>query len=117
MNGQPEGTHSRNAEKLKGLCARTDQTSAALLKDLKQRGLLVSTIVIWTGKFGRHPISQGYALGSTDSFGYAYVESIINLQDLHASLLASRGLEHTRLTRLPQKCRNPLRRENYLPCF
>jgi len=59
MSGQPWDTHSRNAESLKGLCARTDQPSAALVKDLKQRGLLDSTIVIWTGEFGRLPISQG----------------------------------------------------------
>lgn len=59
MNGQPWDTHSRNAESLKALCARTDQPSAALVKDLKQRGLLDSTIVIWTGEFGRLPISQG----------------------------------------------------------
>ena len=59
MKGQPWDTHSKNAESLKGLCATTDQPSAALVKDLKQRGLLESTIVIWTGEFGRLPISQG----------------------------------------------------------
>lgn len=120
MNGQPWDTHSRNAESLKGLCARTDQPSAALVKDLKQRGLLDSTIVIWTGEFGRLPISQGsdgrdhnrhafslwmagggfkqgYEHGSTDPFGYAAVEDVVNVQDLHATLLASLGLDHTRL--------------------
>ncbi|MEZ6034219.1 MAG: DUF1501 domain-containing protein [Planctomycetaceae bacterium] len=120
MNGQPWDTHSRNAESLKGLCARTDQPSAALVKDLKQRGLLESTIVIWTGEFGRLPISQGsdgrdhnrhafslwmagggfkqgYEHGSTDPFGYAAVEDVVNVQDLHATLLASLGLDHTRL--------------------
>ncbi len=121
MNGQPWDTHSRNAESLKGLCARTDQPSAALVKDLKQRGLLDSTIVIWTGEFGRLPVSQGpdgrdhnrhafslwlagggfkqgYVHGATDPFGYASVENVVNVQDLHATLLASLGLEHTRLT-------------------
>jgi len=121
MNGQPWDTHSRNAESLKGLCARTDQPSAALVKDLGQRGLLDSTIVIWTGEFGRLPISQGadgrdhnrhafslwiagggfkkgYVHGATDSFGYASVENIVNVQDLHATLLASLGLDHVRLT-------------------
>lgn len=120
MNGQPWDTHSRNAESLKGLCARTDQPSAALVKDLKQRGLLESTIVIWTGEFGRLPISQGtdgrdhnrhaFSLwiagggfkqgcvyGSTDPFGYASVENIVNVHDLHATMLASLGLDHTRL--------------------
>ena len=121
MNGQPWDTHSRNAESLKGLCARTDQPSAALVKDLRQRGLLDSTIVIWTGEFGRLPISQGpdgrdhnrhafslwlagggfkqgYVHGATDPFGYASVENVVNVQDLHATLLASLGLDHTRLT-------------------
>ncbi|MCA9009064.1 MAG: DUF1501 domain-containing protein, partial [Planctomycetaceae bacterium] len=89
-------------------------------KDLKQRGLLESTIVIWTGEFGRLPISQGsdgrdhnrhaftlwmagggfrqgYEHGSTDPFGYAAVEKVVNVQDLHATLLASLGLDHTQL--------------------
>ena len=120
MNGQPWDTHSRNAESLKGLCARTDQPSAALVKDLKQRGLLDSTIVIWTGEFGRLPISQGpdgrdhnrhafstwiagggfkqgCVYGSTDPFGYASVENVVNVHDLHATMLASLGLDHNRL--------------------
>lgn len=120
MSGQPWDTHSRNAESLKGLCARTDQPSAALVKDLKQRGLLDSTIVIWTGEFGRLPISQGpdgrdhnrhafstwiagggfkqgCVYGSTDPFGYAATENVVNVADLHATLLASLGLDHTRL--------------------
>jgi hypothetical protein len=120
MSGQPWDTHSRNAESLKGLCARTDQPSAALVKDLKQRGLLDSTIVIWTGEFGRLPISQGpdgrdhnrhaFSLwiagggfkqgcvyGSTDPFGYASVENVVNVHDLHATMLASLGLDHNRL--------------------
>ena len=121
LNGQPWDTHSRNAESLKGLCARTDQPSAALVKDLKQRGLLDSTIVMWTGEFGRLPISQGpdgrdhnrhafslwlagggfrqgYVHGATDLFGYASVENVVNVQDLHATLLSSLGLDHTRFT-------------------
>lgn len=120
MSGQPWDTHSRNAESLKGLCARTDQPSAALVKDLKQRGLLDSTIVIWTGEFGRLPISQGTdgrdhnrhafsswiagggfkqgcVYGATDPFGYAAVENVVNVHDLHATMLASLGLDHTRL--------------------
>ncbi|MFO1000069.1 MAG: DUF1501 domain-containing protein [Planctomycetaceae bacterium] len=120
MSGQPWDTHSRNAESLKGLCVRTDQPSAALVKDLKQRGLLDSTIVIWTGEFGRLPISQGpdgrdhnrhaFSLwiagggfkqgcvyGATDPFGYASIENVVNVHDLHATMLASLGLEHTRL--------------------
>lgn len=121
LSGQPWDTHSRNAESLKGLCARTDQPSAALVKDLKQRGLLDSTIVIWAGEFGRLPISQGtdgrdhnrhaFSLwiagggfrqgcvyGATDPFGYASVENIVNVHDLQATMLASLGLDHSRLT-------------------
>src|SRR4029450_3855489 len=59
LSGQPWDTHSKNAERLKGLCARTDQPSAALVRDLKSRGLLDSTVVLWTADFGRLPVSQG----------------------------------------------------------
>ncbi|MDA0832364.1 MAG: DUF1501 domain-containing protein [Planctomycetota bacterium] len=121
LSSQPWDTHSRNAESLKGLCARTDQPSAALVKDLKQRGLLDDTIVIWTGEFGRLPISQGsdgrdhnrhafslwiagggfkpgYVHGATDPFGYKSVENVVNVPDLHATLLAALGLDHIRLS-------------------
>lgn len=121
LNGQPWDTHSKNAESLKGLCARTDQPSAALVKDLKQRGLLDSTIVMWTGEFGRLPISQGtdgrdhnrhafslwiagggfkagMTYGATDPFGYKAIEQVVNVSDLHATLLTSLGLDHTVLT-------------------
>ncbi|HJT35895.1 MAG TPA: DUF1501 domain-containing protein [Pirellulales bacterium] len=121
LSGQPWDTHSKNAESLKGLCARTDQPSAALVQDLKQRGLLESTIVLWTGEFGRLPISQGtdgrdhnrhafslwlagggfkagYAHGQTDPFGYAAVDQIVSVHDLHATLLHALGLDHVRLT-------------------
>ena len=121
LNGQPWDTHSKNAESLKGLCARTDQPSAALVKDLQQRGLLDSTIVLWTGEFGRLPISQGadgrdhnrhafslwiagggfqkgIAYGATDTFGYQAVENVVRVHDLHATLLEALGLDHTKLT-------------------
>ncbi|HEX5442766.1 MAG TPA: DUF1501 domain-containing protein [Pirellulales bacterium] len=121
LSGQPWDTHSKNAESLKGLCARTDQPSAALVADLKQRGLLDSTIVLWTGEFGRLPISQGadgrdhnrhafslwlagggfkagYAHGQTDPFGYAAVDQVVTVHDLHATLLHALGLDHVRLT-------------------
>ena len=100
---------------------RTDQPSAALVADLKQRGLLDSTIVLWTGEFGRLPISQksdgrdhnrhafslwlagggfrcGYVHGATDDFGYKSVENVVNVHDLHATILAALGVEHARLT-------------------
>ncbi len=121
LNGQPWDTHSKNAESLKGLCARTDQPSAALVQDLKQRGLLDSTIVLWTGEFGRLPVSQGtdgrdhnrhafslwlsgggfrqgYTHGATDDFGYKSIENIVTVHDLQATLLDSLGIDHRVLT-------------------
>ena len=121
MSGQPWDTHSNNAESLKGLCARTDQASAALVRDLKQRGLLDSTIVLWTGEFGRLPVSQGkngrdhnrhgfslwlagggykrgYVHGATDDFGYAAQQDVVTVHDLHATMLAALGLDHRELT-------------------
>jgi len=121
LNGQPWDTHSKNAESLKGLCARTDQPSAALVQDLKQRGLLDSTIVMWTGEFGRLPISQGadgrdhnrhafslwlagggfrqgYTHGATDDFGYKSIENIVTVHDLQATLLEALGIDHRQLT-------------------
>jgi len=121
LSGQPWDTHSKNAESLKGLCSRTDQPSAALVRDLKQRGLLDSTIVLWTGEFGRLPISQGkdgrdhnrhgfslwaagggfksgYVHGATDDFGYAARDKIVPVHDFHATLFSALGLDHRELT-------------------
>ncbi len=121
LNGQPWDTHSKNAESLRGLCARTDQPSAALVQDLKQRGLLDSTIVMWTGEFGRLPVSQGtdgrdhnrhafslwlagggfrqgYTHGATDEFGYKSVENVVTVHDLQATLLEALGIDHRQLT-------------------
>ena len=121
LNGQPWDTHSKNAENLKNLCAMTDQPSAGLVLDLKRRGLLDSTIVLWTGEFGRLPISQGtdgrdhnrhafslwlagggfkkgYVHGATDDFGYKATEKEVRVPDLHATLLHALGLDHTKLT-------------------
>lgn len=121
LSSQPWDTHSKNAESLKGLCAKTDRPSAALVEDLKRRGLLDDTIVMWTGEFGRLPISQGsdgrdhnrrgfstwlagggfkrgYVHGATDDFGYEAVENVVTVHDLHATLLAALGLDHHQLT-------------------
>jgi hypothetical protein len=121
LDGQPWDTHSKNAETLKSLCARTDQPSAALVRDLKQRGLLDETIVLWTGEFGRLPVSQGtdgrdhnrhgfslwlagggfkagYVHGATDDFGYKSVNDIVPVFDLQATLLHALGLDHRKLT-------------------
>jgi hypothetical protein len=121
LNGQPWDTHDKNAEKLRGLCEMTDQPSAALVLDLKQRGLLDDTIVLWTGEFGRLPVSQGkdgrdhnrhgFSLwiagggfkkgcvhGATDDFGYRSVQDVVSVYDLHATLLHALGLDHRQLT-------------------
>jgi hypothetical protein len=121
LSSQPWDTHNKNAEQLKNLCAMTDQPAAALVNDLKRRGLLDSTIVLWTGEFGRLPISQGpdgrdhnrhafslwlagggfkrgYVHGATDDFSYKAVTDRVTVPDLHATLLHALGLDHTRLT-------------------
>ena len=119
--------HSRLLENLKENCEIVDQPTAALLKDLKQRGLLDSTLVIWGGEFGRTPMVQindpdkggegrdhhpfafciwmagggirsGQVVGQTDDLGLRIVEDKIHIHDLHATLLHLLGLDHKRLT-------------------
>lgn len=105
------------------LCKMTDQPIAALLKDLKRRGLLDSTLVIWGGEFGRLPISEkgkgrdhnphgflmwmagggtkgGLQYGATDEFGHKAEENPVSLPDVHATILHALGLDHKRLTYL-----------------
>jgi Protein of unknown function (DUF1501) len=102
-------------------CGETDQPIAALLTDLKQRGLLDSTLVVWTSEFGRTPTGQnakgrdhsprgfttwmagggvkgGQVIGATDDFGYAAVEGKVHVHDLHATILHLLGMDHTKLT-------------------
>jgi hypothetical protein len=121
LQSQPWDTHSDNAKATQRVAAGIDQPSAALVRDLKARGLLDSTLVVWMGEFGRTPVSQGangrdhsrrgfslwlagggirggYAHGATDPFGYESVEQIVTMHDLHATLLYALGLDHTRLT-------------------
>lgn len=98
----------------------TDQASAALVKDLKQRGLLDDTLVIWGGEFGRTPMGQGtgrdhhikgFSLwmagagikpgivhGATDELGYAASKDIVNVRDLHATILQQFGIDHARFS-------------------
>ncbi|HUG19656.1 MAG TPA: DUF1501 domain-containing protein, partial [Planctomycetaceae bacterium] len=106
---------------LKKSCEATDQPIAALLTDLKQRGLLDDTLVIWAGEFGRTPYAQsgtgrdhnnkgytlwmagggvkgGLAYGATDELGYQAVEHPVHIHDWHATILHLLGLDHTRLT-------------------
>jgi hypothetical protein len=118
---QPWDAHSNVKTENEAICAQCDQPSAALIKDLKERGLLDSTIVLWTGEFGRLPVSQnktgrdhnrnafslilagggfkaGHVHGTTDEVGYRSVEGRVSVHDLHATLLHQLGLDHMKLT-------------------
>ncbi len=120
IRGQMWDTHADNAARTKECCLETDQPTAALLKDLKQRGLLDSTLVFWGGEFGRTPVSQGgagrdhhkqgfsvwlagggvrggQAYGATDEFGYYATENKTPVADLHATILHLLGLDDKRL--------------------
>jgi Protein of unknown function (DUF1501) len=111
-----EGNHSK-------MCARCDRPTAALLKDLKRRGLLESTLVIWGGEFGRTPMSEGgngrdhnpygftmwlagggvkggQIIGSTDELGLYARENKVHVHDLHATILHLLGFDHRNLTYL-----------------
>jgi hypothetical protein len=119
--GAPWDHHSDLKPGMEGLCPQVDRPSAALIRDLKQRGLLESTIVLWTGEFGRLPISQGgtgrdhnrhafslllagggfragHVHGSSDEIGYQAVEGRVSCPDLLATLLHQMGLDHNRLS-------------------
>jgi len=120
-NGQPWDTHSSHNEQTKGLCADIDRPMAALLKDLKRRGMLEDTLVVWGGEFGRTPTTEGsngrdhshfgftmwmagggvkggYAHGATDDFGFRAVQGRVHIHDLHATILHLLGLDHEKLT-------------------
>lgn len=98
-----------------------DRATAALIRDLKERGMLDSTLVVWGGEFGRTPMSQsgdgrdhhikgfsymlagggikaGLTYGATDELGYAAVENPVSVHDFHATMLHLLGIEHTRMT-------------------
>ena len=127
INGQIWDNHTALATDLKAACARTDQPIAALLRDLKQRGLLESTLVVWGGEFGRLPIAQlpadknerkagrdhnknafctwmagagikgGPTYGATDELGLKAVEDRVSVPDWHATILHVLGLHHDQL--------------------
>jgi len=118
--------HQELNRKLKKNCDVTDKPAAALIRDLKERGLLDSTLVVWAGEFGRTPMGQlervdedpgrdhhpkcfstwvsgggvktGQVIGKTDELGLKVVEDKVHVHDLQATLLACLGLDHTRLT-------------------
>jgi len=124
--GQPWDNHEKIEENHRKLSAELDQPIAALLSDLKQRGMLEDTLVIWGGEFGRTPtvemsgatsklgrdhnhygfsvwmagggIKGGTTYGSTDEFGFAATENPVSVHDLHATILHLMGLDHERLT-------------------
>jgi arylsulfatase A-like enzyme len=70
-----------------------DQSAAALVRDLKRRGLLDETIVVWGGGF-----KGGLAYGSTDEFGFKAVENRVSIHDVYATMLYALGIDHTKLT-------------------
>jgi hypothetical protein len=121
--GQPWDNHSGLKQNHQKLAAEWDQPIAAFLTDLKQRGLLDSTLVLWGGEFGRTPVAEkpalngrdhnhygftcwlagggvrgGYVHGATDDFGFRAVEKPMPVHDLHATMLHLLGFDHTRLT-------------------
>jgi hypothetical protein len=118
-NFQPWDNHNDIVGELQRASSHVDQPSAALIKDLKGRGLLDSTLVMWTGEFGRLPITEngngrdhnrhgfttllagggfkgGFAYGETDEFGYKATVNPVSVPDLHASVLAALGIDHKR---------------------
>jgi hypothetical protein len=118
--------HSNLPKEIRGQCLQTDQPSAALIQDLKQRGMLDDTLVVWGGEFGRtvysqgtlteenygrdhHPrcfsiwmagggIQGGLTYGETDDYCYNIVKDPMDVHDLHATILHCLGVDHTKLT-------------------
>ncbi|QDT61580.1 hypothetical protein SV7mr_41170 [Stieleria bergensis] len=116
--------HSNVNKYLPNLCRETDQGSAALIADLKQRGMLEDTLVVWAGEFGRtvyaqgrpetfgrdhHPrcfsiwmagggVKPGISYGQTDDFCYNVVENPVHVHDFHATMLHCMGIDHEKLT-------------------
>ena len=113
-HGDIEENHGR-------LCPRSDKPVAGLIKDLKRRGLLESTLVVWSGEFGRTPMNErtrgrdhnpygfsmfmagggikpGLTFGTTDEFGLKAIDGRVHVHDIHATILHQLGLDHKRLT-------------------
>jgi hypothetical protein len=120
-NSQPWDTHSNHTASTRNLCKDIDQPIAALLSDLKERGMLDDTLVLWGGEFGRTPTTEnadgrdhnpwgftvwmagggvrgGMAFGATDEFGFKAVENKVHVHDLHATILHLMGFDHEKLT-------------------
>lgn len=124
LGGQPWDTHTAIRKNLPAICSRTDQPAAALVKDLKQRGLLDSTIVHWGGEIGRLPVcegelndtvgrdhnGQGFSIwlagggikggtvyGATDEVGHRAAVNVVTPNDYQATIFHLLGLDHTKL--------------------
>lgn len=123
LGGQPWDNHNTIRKSLPDICRRTDKPCAALVKDLKQRGLLNSTLVHWGGEIGRLPVVEGtgdsvgrdhngqgfstwlagggirggQTYGETDEFGHRAVTDVVTPNDYQATLLKLFGLDHSRL--------------------
>jgi hypothetical protein len=124
-NNQPWDTHTNHDAQHPKLCADSDQATAALITDLKQRGMLQDTLVLWGGEFGRTPYAEnqkdnkagrdhhhtafsyllagggvkgGVVYGSSDEFGMDAAENPVHVHDLHATILHLLGLNHEKLT-------------------
>jgi hypothetical protein len=125
-----DAAHAENDKTHRQMARRVDKPTAALLKDLKARGLLDSTLVIWGGEFGRTPVADGRypdkpagrdhnpygfttwlagggvkggrVIGATDEFGFRAAEDRVHVNDLHATILKLLGLDHEKLTYLFQ---------------
>lgn len=122
--------HRHLPEQLRIQCEHTDQASAALVTDLKRRGMLDDTLVVWGGEFGRSPVGQGdidkpdhgrdhhprcftvwmagggvkagTSYGETDEFGFNVLRDGVHVHDLHATILHLLGIDHERFTHLYQ---------------
>jgi len=124
LEEQPWDSHADLGPNHRGACQRTDKPVAGLLRDLRQRGLLDSTLVIWGGEFGRTPTTQksadgfsgrdhnmqaftswmagggvkgGTTFGTSDDFGHKAVENPVSVHDFHATILHLLGLHHQKL--------------------
>ena len=125
ISGATTPTYDANGNLTKDVqknCLDTDRASAALVTDLKQRGLLDDTLVVWGGEFGRTPMVQGgndgrdhhnrcftmwlaggglkkgHVHGATDDLGFNVTQDPVHVHDLNATLLHALGFDHTRLT-------------------
>ncbi|MEE3373265.1 MAG: DUF1501 domain-containing protein [Planctomycetota bacterium] len=121
LNGAPWDSHANVKDEIAKISTQTDRPTAGFIQDLAQRGLLEDTIVLWTGEFGRLPVSQngkgrdhnrngftallagggfrpGHIHGATDDVGYRATEDPVSVPDLFATILHQLGLDHDELT-------------------